>query len=131
MGQRASRHGGDTSVTADQDDAFVCRAPHGTLIVHDNAQAVEVHLRGEFDLSSTEASTQVIERVAQSIADRPRPVIVDMSGVSFFDAAGVRVLQRLDRIADLASATMLVANPPRNVCRLLELVGLDDLLKRT
>lgn len=104
-------------------ERFTCRAPHGTFVVVDCPNAIDVALRGEFDLSSTGPSQQVIEHVGELLGGTPRPICIEMSAVSFFDAAGIKFLLQLERLAHLAGTTSSVQHPNRDVYRLLELVG--------
>lgn len=116
-------------MTATPPDSFVCRAPHIIFVVrHDHAH-VEVALRGEFDLSSIDASVQIVEYVTECITETPRALIVDLAAVTFFDAAGIKFLVRLAETAKLMSTTFDVRNPTRDVRRLLDVVGLRELLE--
>jgi anti-anti-sigma factor len=117
-------------VTASPPDTFVCRAPHIVFLVRHNESSVEVSLRGEFDLSSTTASIQVIEYVTERIAEAPRALVVDMSGVTFFDAAGIKFLVRLKDTAKLVSTTFDVRSPRRDVRNLLAVLGLSELIEQ-
>jgi anti-anti-sigma factor len=108
---------------------FTSSAHHGTFIVVDHPDVLDVALRGEFDLSSTDASQKVIEHVGELLGSTPHPVRVDLSDVSFFDAAGIRFLLQIERLAELASTTSLVVNPSPDIRRLLEIVGLQRMLK--
>ena len=110
-------------------EQFTCRAPHGTFVVEEQPDAIDVSLCGEFDLSSTDASQRVIEHVGELVGNTRRPVRVDMSSVSFFDAAGIRFLVQLRRIAEFGSTTASVQNPSPDVRRLLTIVGLERILK--
>ena len=116
-------------MTASLPDTFTCRAPHITFVVRHSDSSVEIALRGEFDLSSTDASIEVVEYVTERLAETPRALVVNMSGVTFFDAAGIKFLVRLEATAKLVSTTFDVRNPNRDVRYLLEVVGLSQLLE--
>jgi anti-anti-sigma factor len=107
------------------------RAAHTTFVVCDTPKTVDVSLRGEYDLSSTDTSELVIELVADLLVKTPRPVILDLSAVSFFDAAGIKFLLRVHRVAQLAGTTARVHNPTADVRRLFELVGLSTFIDGT
>jgi anti-sigma B factor antagonist len=78
-------------------------------------------VRGEIDLASAE---QFEERACQAVMDTPgSSVLMDLSGVTFMDSAGIRALIRL---MELRSGRSLVVRPSRQVFMLLELVALTD-----
>ena len=104
------------------------RTTHTTFVVCDYAHAVEVEVRGEYDIASTDASKLVVEVVGELIGTTPRPVIVDLSAVTFFDAAGIKFLVRLSRVAQLADTTARVRDPNPDVRRLLELLDLGGMI---
>jgi anti-anti-sigma factor len=107
---------------------FACHTPHGVLVVADLADMVEVTLRGEFDLSSNDAAQLMLQHVGELIGASPRPIVVEMSDVTFFDAVGIRLLLRLERLASLASTTSTVKNTTPTIRLLLEIVELERLL---
>ena len=56
-------------------------------------------------------------------------VVLDLSGVTFFDSAGVRLVDQLARECARGGEPFAVVSPPRNPSRrVLELVGLADAL---
>ena len=109
-------------------EKFTSSAPHGSFIVVDSPDAVDVTLRGEFDVSSTDASRKVIEHIGELLGAAARPVRIEMSAVSFFDAAGIRFLLQSEGIANLAGTTSTVQNPSSDVRRLLDLLDLHRML---
>jgi anti-anti-sigma factor len=115
-------------MTASPDDRFTIRAPHGSFVVDDRPDSIDVILRGEYDISSDEPSQAVLEVVGELLGYQPRPVVVDMAQLSFLDAAGIRFLLRLESLAKLASTTASVCNANRNVRRLFAVVDLDRFL---
>jgi anti-anti-sigma factor len=76
---------------------------------------------GEIDLSTSEKFRTALE---EALATHPR-LVVDMGGVTFFDATGIRAL--------LQAAESLNGGGPLQICscahlaRVLHLVGLTDL----
>src|SRR4051812_47299292 len=106
-------------MTASPPETFTCRAPHIIFVVRHDESRVEVVLRGEYDLSSTDAAERVLEYVADRVAEGPRALVVDLSAITFFDAAGIKFLGRLDSAARLVSSTFQVREPTRDVRRLL------------
>ena len=112
-------------------EVSVFRSAYTTFVVCDYRETVEVVVRGEYDLSSTDTSHLVLEHVGNLIGDAPRPVVVDLAGVSFFDAAGISFLLRLDRVARLASTTSSVRQPSAQARLVLDVVGLSDFVGDT
>jgi anti-sigma B factor antagonist len=78
-------------------------------------------LRGELDAYAAEHLTAAIEQIDPGASG----VDLDLTGVSFVDSSGLRVLlQAGDRIDGRAATTLRHAQPP--LLRLLELTGLLD-----
>jgi anti-anti-sigma factor len=78
-----------------------------------------LHVEGEIDISTAADLRTALER---AMAADPK-VVVDMAGVTFCDAAGVRVV--LQAAANLNGAGPLRLLNASRVKRLLDLVGLD------
>jgi anti-anti-sigma factor len=114
-------------MTASPDDRFTVRAPHGSFVVHDGVDSIDVILRGEYDISSDEPSQAVLEVVGELLGYKPRPVAVDLAQLSFIDAAGIRFVLRLERLAEMASTKIRVSDANRNIHRLFAVVDLDRL----
>jgi anti-sigma B factor antagonist len=79
-----------------------------------------LQVAGEIDLSTAD---QLRTALQEALAADPK-VVVDMAGVTFFDAAGLRVVLQLAASRDGAGPLELL-NAPR-VARILELVGLSE-----
>jgi anti-sigma B factor antagonist len=79
-----------------------------------------LQVAGEIDLSTAD---QLQTALQEALAADPK-VVVDMAGVTFFDAAGLRVVLQLAASRDGAGPLELL-NAPR-VARILELVGLSE-----
>jgi anti-sigma B factor antagonist len=76
---------------------------------------------GEIDLSTADQLRTALEK---TLTTHPNAV-VDMAGVTFFDASGLRVI--LQVAASRNGAGPLPLLNARRVARVLELVGLSDL----
>jgi anti-anti-sigma factor len=63
------------------------------------------------------------------IARGDHSVVLDLSGVSFCDSAGLNVLLRAWRQADASRAVVVLACVPDPVRRILEMTGADQLLR--
>jgi anti-anti-sigma factor len=57
-----------------------------------------------------------------------RPLVVDLSGLSFIDASCLRVLWEVFRVAEEASCMLELAAPQQVVTRVMELWGADWVL---
>jgi anti-sigma B factor antagonist len=79
---------------------------------------------GELDL----ATVDLLERALGEIDDGAQTVVLDLSGLSFIDSTGLRlVLDLNDRYGGEADRLRVVAGSPA-VERLLDIVGLRDQL---
>ena len=95
-------------------------APLETQFLEDCSPPV-LRVEGEADLATAEQLGEALER---AISVDPS-VVVDMAGVTFIDATGLRVvLQAAESLNGSSPLTLLNA---RRVACLLDLVGLNDL----
>ncbi|MFD5968048.1 STAS domain-containing protein [Streptomyces sp. NPDC060311] len=78
-----------------------------------------VGARGAFDLCSVSPLAEALERAA---AEHSK-VVLDASGITFADSSLLNLLILTHRTVDLR-----VAAPTRQLCRLLEITGVDTLL---
>ena len=77
---------------------------------------------GELDL----ATAPELERVLERLASEPSAIVLDLSGVTFADCAGLRpVREALCRGGSLGRHVRL-SSPRPAVRRVLELAGLDE-----
>lgn len=81
-----------------------------------------MRLSGELDLCSASEVRQAFDEAA---ARTPTRVLLDLEGVTFIDAAGIRAILRGAEI--FGSRFVLVRTPPR-VRRVLTLAGVDEWL---
>ncbi len=77
-------------------------------------------LTGEIDMT---AADDVHRRAEEAVAGSPQAVLVDLSGVSFLDSAGVGVLVLLNNAARDRSIRVQLRPGPRGVMRVLDIVG--------
>ena len=82
-------------------------------------------LAGEFDLAAAPATR---ERFDAALAARPRAVVADLSDVTFMDSSALRELLRANAELGAAGIRFVLANPPPQVERVLELTRALDLL---
>ncbi|HEU4700946.1 MAG TPA: STAS domain-containing protein [Conexibacter sp.] len=79
---------------------------------------------GEIDLATQSQLTDAL-RAAQT---RAQSVVLDLSGTTFIDAGGARILLAADRHARAAAGTFAISHPAPPVERVLQLVGADRAL---
>jgi anti-anti-sigma factor len=75
---------------------------------------------GELDISTVDELTTVVERECSSQAD----VVVDLSGLSFLDCAGLRVLLYAHALATSNGSSLSLIRGPTTVQRIFDLTGL-------
>jgi anti-sigma B factor antagonist len=92
--------------------------------VSDGALIIEV--AGEIDLhTATE-----LQRSVDRLSPFPHPVTLDLSGVGFIDSTGIRALLAINtRATETTGQALRIANPTDGTRRLLELTGIDKILK--
>ncbi|WP_116246151.1 STAS domain-containing protein [Nocardiopsis sp. FIRDI 009] len=84
---------------------------------------VVVELDGEIDLATAD---QVYARLAGAVVDGC--VIVDLTAVEFIDASGVNALIAAQRAATGVRRHLLLASPPRQLSRILDVLSLRRVL---
>jgi anti-anti-sigma factor len=80
-----------------------------------------VEVSGEIDIAT---EPEVIGVFSTVLADQPRGVVVDLSGVSFMDCAGLRALSTLRARGQRVGINPVLAAVPAPVTRLLTLADL-------
>jgi anti-anti-sigma factor len=86
---------------------------------------VTITLEGEFDLSGTELFWAY---ASEALDSQPRSIVVDARGLTFIDSAGLMAIWRARDAADAAGVTLRLSNATRAIRRVVELLGLEDLL---
>jgi anti-anti-sigma factor len=95
-------------------------------LLEDSGQHPQDVLRpsGALDRAS---SLELREAVGRSLSEGPATLVIDLSGVSVVDAAGVAVLLYACRAATAAHVKLVVSAPSPLVLQLLEPTRLGDL----
>jgi anti-anti-sigma factor len=85
-----------------------------------------MRLYGEFDLAGTEFYEAELARIGR---DGIRELVIDLSGLTFLDSSGIRMLLGTRRSADQDGFDLFVT-PPENgqVRKVLELTGVESIL---
>jgi anti-anti-sigma factor len=86
--------------------------------------AIVVEVGGPLDMATVDPLVDLVDRL---VAGRPPAVLVlDLSGVTFFCAAGVNALLTVRRRVGSAGCTLVVRRPSRITVAVLDIVGLKD-----
>jgi anti-anti-sigma factor len=93
----------------------------GTARVSDGGAWPVVRLRGDIDLSNAEALQGVAEGAVPNTA---KGLVLDLSGVTFLDSTGLRLLFRLARrLGDRQQSLRLVVPEGARIRRVLDFAG--------
>ena len=84
-----------------------------------------VWVRGELDLGTATVFAARLEPLAMS---RTQRVVIDLSDLTFVDCAGIRVFLRARTLLRAAGGDLFVRAPSRMFVRMLEILGVTDLL---
>jgi anti-sigma B factor antagonist len=82
-----------------------------------------VYVTGELDLAT---APRLDEALAALTAD---VIVVDLSGCTFLDSAGIRALVGTARMLDEADRGLRVVAGDTGILRLLEITGVDTLIR--
>lgn len=82
-----------------------------------------VTVGGEVDLDT---ASQLGDHALDAVRDVSPHVLLDLTGVTFMDSTGLKVLLAVQRRAELAGGSFGVAGPSRSVRKILALTGLDQ-----
>lgn len=82
-------------------------------------------LEGDLDVANATAATKWMLQLDLRRGGR---LVLDLSGLTFMDSTGIRVILQAEQYARMHGAELIVVRPPDNVMRVLELIGLDDQL---
>ena len=85
--------------------------------------AVIVSIVGELDMATVRTAKPVID----DAVTRGKPVVMDLTGLTFFSSAGLTVLAQLDEHRRQAPLDLRLVADQRVVVRPLRLTGLQDL----
>ncbi|GGU41955.1 STAS domain-containing protein [Streptomyces coeruleorubidus] len=105
--------------------------PHGAArpglpIDHTTVDGIRVvTLRGEIDHAVTEKLTEALLSYGSVT---PQRTVVDLSGVTFMDSSGINALIAAHQGMSDAQGWLRIAGAQASVLRVLELVGLDQVI---
>lgn len=93
-----------------------------TIEVHREGDEAVLTLTGELDPHTAPTLADELEAVR---ADGATSVVLVLSGLTFVDSSGLRVLIAADRSLAEAGGQLVLRSPSETVRRLLEITGLD------
>ncbi len=118
---RALFDGGDDAPT---DEASMSSATPLVITCVRSGPSTTLALRGELDLYSRHQLEQEFGRAEDVGFDR---MVVDLSALDFMDCSGMHALLGAQRRAHAAGRQLSLRRGPREVHRLFELAGVDQL----
>ncbi|HEX7188981.1 MAG TPA: STAS domain-containing protein [Actinomycetes bacterium] len=93
------------------------------LSTHQLGERAVVSVGGEIDL---ETASQLGDHALDAVREVSPHVVLDLTGVTFMDSTGLKVLLTIQRRADLAGGSFAVVGASRSVRKILSLTGLDQ-----
>ncbi len=87
---------------------------------------VQVVLRGELDLSTVE---KVESELGAVEAREEKLVVLDLSGLSFLDSTGLRLMVTADQRAQKDGRRLVIVKGPEPVQRVFSITKLDETLE--
>jgi anti-anti-sigma factor len=96
---------------------------HQALVDHVDGRPVVV-CRGDLDLAAVDDLWRCIEQARHS----SRPLVIDLSGVSFMDSAAAALLLRAYRLQGRLRESVVLRHPSPAAMRVLSMTNLPDLL---
>ncbi|MFC8198013.1 STAS domain-containing protein [Streptomyces sp. NPDC057298] len=108
------------------DDIHRAPEPNRLSISHTTIDGIRVvTLCGEIDDTAKDLLTQAL--LPPAGATLPR-VVADLSGVTFMDSSGINVFVFAHRAVSSAQGWLRIAGAQEAVLRVLQIVGLDDII---
>ena len=96
-----------------------------TIAFEDAERATVATIRGEVDLSNAD---RFLDELMARVGETPW-LVVDLSGCSYLDSAGLRVIARVDvRCRDTGSGLRLVVDRGGSIDRVLAMTHMDEVL---
>ena len=87
--------------------------------------AAGVAVRGEVEIATAPELTAALD---DAIRRTSGPFVVDLSTVGFLDSSGINCLMRARALLGRDDRTLLLVCPPGSTRRVLDLVGMDELV---
>lgn len=84
---------------------------------------IHVMLEGELDLSTADEVEAAIQRAEEQ---RPKVIALDLSGLSFLDSSGLRLIVRADQRAREDDRRLVIVKGQEAVQRVFSITHLDE-----
>lgn len=94
-----------------------------TVVTHTAGECVILTLAGELDVTNAAQAEEAVRVVWQG---SPSRLVFDLSGLTFMDSTGVRVLVRARRRATEHRRSVALAGLTPSVSRIIEVTGLNQ-----
>ena len=88
-----------------------------------SAGRLTIHLSGELDHLSAREGLGEIDQLLDEYM--PRDAVLDMSGLTFMDSAGLALILKTERRMRRSGGRAAIANPARQPSRVLEASGIE------
>lgn len=89
-------------------------------------QVPVVHANGDLDIATVDS---LRDEVAEILAERPPALVIDLTGVAFFDSSGLHALDEIRRTAEEQGTTLGLICPHARLMKLFEITDLKDLFE--
>lgn len=97
------------------------------LTVWNEQDKLYVKVTGEMDHHAVKDTRREVDDLI--IKNRPKTLMMDLSGIDFMDSSGLGfVLGRMRKITDI-KGTLMILNPARRVEDMLKMAGVDKLVR--
>lgn len=97
------------------------------LTVWNEKDKLYVKVTGEMDHHAVKDTRREVDDLI--IKNRPKTLMMDLSGIDFMDSSGLGfVLGRMRKITDI-KGTLMILNPARRVEDMLKMAGVDKLVR--
>lgn len=94
-----------------------------TLELTDSGPTTVIVVSGELDMSTTHLLTDLIDHAVREPRAGPVHLCVDLAGVTFFSADGIRSLLYARRVVASAGGTLVLREPSTSVRRVFDITG--------
>ena len=84
-----------------------------------------VEIAGEADVTNSEDLRRLLD---EEVAQEPRMLIIDMSGLRFMDSSALHALLRVNRSLDRQGGVLALVSPQTAVAKILRLTTADRLI---
>jgi len=84
-----------------------------------------VEITGEADVTNTDELRRLLD---EEVAQQPRTLIIDLSGLRFMDSSALHALLRANRSLDRQGGVLALVSPQAPVAKILRLTTADRLI---